>query len=115
MRVPPITALLVCLLSGCAGPGDRAPPAGSETTRPARVATPPPVPPRPARLFACDGGHRVELLAEAARVTLVDGRIVDVPADGAVYRGEALGFIPAGDHGTLAQDEVGAFPCRRAD
>lgn len=139
MRIAPaLSALAVGLLLGACGPGQPPappPPAVPDTTAP--TAQPSPAVPAPAgatgatpadppaandaddagtpRLFVCDSGHRVELVGDAtARVTLADGRVVDIErAQGPVeYSGIALSFDLA-DDGTavLGQDEVGGFQC----
>lgn len=67
--------------------------------------------------FICENGHWVELVGDdTARVTLADGRVIDLPrkADGvAEYRGVALSFDLSddGQGGVLGQDEVGGFDC----
>ena len=67
--------------------------------------------------YRCDGGHAVAIVrGELARVTLADGRVVEIArvADSAppAYRGEALSFDIGSSGATLGQDEVGGFDCR---
>jgi hypothetical protein len=70
--------------------------------------------------YRCEQGHRVDIVGgDSARVTLADGRVVDIPrvADSAPprYSGIALSFEVSSDGATLGQDEVGGFACREAD
>ena len=70
--------------------------------------------------YGCEQGHRVDIVGgNSARVTLADGRAVDIPriADSAPprYAGVALSFEVGSDGATLGQDEVGGFACREAD
>lgn len=70
--------------------------------------------------YSCEQGHRVDIVGgNSARVTLADGRIVDIPrvADSAPprYAGVALSFEVDSDGAMLGQDEVGGFACREAD
>jgi hypothetical protein len=70
--------------------------------------------------YRCEQGHRVDIVGgNSARITLADGRIVDIPrvADSAPprYAGIALSFEVGSEGGTLGQDEVGGFACREAD
>jgi hypothetical protein len=70
--------------------------------------------------YSCEQGHRVDIVGgNSARVTLADGRIVDIPrvADSAPprYSGIALSFEVGSDGAMLGQDEVGGFVCREAD
>jgi hypothetical protein len=70
--------------------------------------------------YACEHGHSVAILrGEIARVSLADGRVVEIPrvADSAPphYSGVALSFDVGSDGATLGQHEVGGFACREAD
>jgi hypothetical protein len=70
--------------------------------------------------YSCEHGHRVDIVGgNTARVTLADGRIVDVPrlAGSAPprYAGEALSFEVDNKGAMLAQDETGGFACHEAD
>lgn len=70
--------------------------------------------------YSCEQGHRVDIVGgDSARVTLADGRVVDIPrvADIAPprYAGVALSFEVGSEGATLGQDEVGGFACREAD
>ena len=70
--------------------------------------------------YSCEQGHRVDIVGgNAARVTLADGRVVDIPrvADSAPpqYSGVALSFEVGSDGAMLGQHEVGGFACREAD
>ncbi len=70
--------------------------------------------------YTCDQGHSVAIVrGDTARVTLADGRVVEIGrvADSSPprYRGEALSFEVGSDGATLGQDEVGGFACREAD
>lgn len=70
--------------------------------------------------YSCEQGHRVDIVGgNSARVTLADGRIVDIPrvADSAPprYAGVALSFEVGSDGAMLGQDEAGGFACREAD
>jgi hypothetical protein len=69
--------------------------------------------------YSCDQGHRVDIFdAGSARVTLADGRIVDIPrvAGSAPprYAGIALSFEVGSEGAILGQDETGGFACRQA-
>lgn len=111
-----------CALAGCQRPADdtaNAPPATSTAavTAPADNATASSADEGVTMRYRCDGGHAVAIVrGGSARVTLADGRIVEIArvADSAppVYRGEALSFEIGSDGGTLGQDEVGGFDCR---
>lgn len=108
-------------LAGCErAPSDlpvAADPAAVAPTRPPSAAAAP-LPGASAR-YACEGGHFVETTAQGrARVTLADGRIVDLDtaaADAGVagsYAGEALQFTADTEGGgILVQDEDGPFAC----
>ncbi|MCI4568692.1 hypothetical protein [Lysobacter sp. CFH 32150] len=120
---PPILILVAtCALIGCKRPDDGAantPPPTATDPNPATADTtpPPPTDDGVSMRYLCDGGHAVALVrGELARVTLADGRVVEIPriADSAppAYRGEALSFEVGSDGGTLGQDEVGGFDCR---
>ena len=69
--------------------------------------------------YACEGGQRVAIIGEIARVTLADGPDVELRrvADQAPPRfsGEALEFQIDSDGAVLGQDEGGRFPCKEAD
>ncbi|HVR81124.1 MAG TPA: hypothetical protein VHF02_03400 [Luteimonas sp.] len=67
--------------------------------------------------YSCDDGNKVEILgSEGARVTLSDGRVVDLPgvADSSppAFAGEALSFAIGSEGGQLSQDEGGQWNCR---
>jgi len=75
--------------------------------------------PRLRMRYSCDQGHRVDIFdAGSARVTLADGRIVDIPrvAGSAPprYAGIALSFEVGSEGAILGQDETGGFACRQA-
>ncbi|MEO6263550.1 MAG: hypothetical protein ABIO58_01025 [Luteimonas sp.] len=66
--------------------------------------------------YRCGDGNTVEILgADGARVTLSDGRTVDLPRIGdsspPAYAGEALSFAIGSDGGQLSQDEGGQWDC----
>lgn len=66
--------------------------------------------------YSCDGGWTVEVTGERARVTALDGRVIDLPvADRSppLYAGEALEFSLGESGATLGQDEGGPFACER--
>ena len=70
--------------------------------------------------YSCEQGHRVDIVGgDTARVTLADGRIVDIPrVAGSVpprYAGEALSFEVDNKGAMLGQDETGGFSCHEAD
>jgi hypothetical protein len=70
--------------------------------------------------YSCEQDHRVDIVAgNTARVTLADGRVVDIPrvAGSAPprYAGEALSFDVGNEGATLGQDETGGFACHEAD
>lgn len=70
--------------------------------------------------YTCDQGHSVAIVSgDIARVTLADGRVVEIGrvADSSPprYQGEALSFDVGSVGATLGQDEVGGFACREAD
>jgi hypothetical protein len=107
-------------LVGCKQPDDAAkasPTMSSDAdATPADTAAPPPDDGVSMR-YRCDGGHAVAIVrGELARVTLADGRVVEISrvADSAppAYRGEALSFEVGSQGATLGQDEVGGSDCR---
>ena len=70
--------------------------------------------------YSCDQDNRVEIVGgDTARITLADGRIVDIPrvADSAPprYAGIALSFEVGSEGAMLGQDEAGGYTCREAD
>ena len=70
--------------------------------------------------YSCDQGHRVDIVGgAAARITLADGRVVEIPrvAESAPprYAGVALSFEVGSEGAMLGQDEAGGFACREAD
>jgi hypothetical protein len=70
--------------------------------------------------YACDQGHSVAIVrGEIARVSLADGRVLEIPriADSSPpsYSGVALSFEVGSTGATLGQHEVGGFACREAD
>lgn len=119
---PILILVATCALIGCKRPDDGTantpPPATADpdaTT--ADTTTPPATGDGVTMRYLCDGGHAVAIVrGELARVTLADGRVVEIPriADSAppAYRGEALSFEVGSDGGTLGQHEVGGFDCR---
>ena len=70
--------------------------------------------------YTCEAGHSVAIVGggRTARVSLANGRVVDIPrvADAAPPRfsGEALSFDVGSGGATLGQHEVGGFACREA-
>ncbi len=70
--------------------------------------------------YSCEGGHKVAIIdgGAVARVSLGDGRVVDLPrsADQTPprYAGEALEFAVTSNGGMLGQDEVGGSSCEAA-
>jgi len=110
------------MLGACQKP---APPA--ESTRPsADVPAPAPTDaPKPdddgiTMRYRCESGHSVAIVrGEHARVTLADGRVVEIArvADSSPpqFEGEALSFEVTGDGATLGQHEVGGFACTAED
>lgn len=70
--------------------------------------------------YSCEQDHRVDIVgSNTARVTLADGRVVDIPrvAGSAPprYAGEALSFEFGNRGAVLGQDETGGFACHEAD
>ena len=70
--------------------------------------------------YSCEQGHRVDIIGgNTARVTLADGRVVDVPrvAGSAPprYAGVALSFEVGSDGAMLGQDETGGVSCHASD
>lgn len=66
--------------------------------------------------YSCDGGWTVELTADMARVSALDGRVIDLPVTDRsppLYAGEALEFSLDESGATLARDEGGLFACKR--
>ena len=117
----PVFIVVACALIGCKRPDDAAASASPTTAGPeataADTAPPPPADDGVSMRYRSDGGHTVAIVrGELARVTLADGRVVEIArvADSAppAYRGEALSFEIGSDGGTLGQDEVGGFDCR---
>jgi hypothetical protein len=126
--------LLVVELAACQKPAPPAEPAPSAGNEPAAATTPADTPDTSApneggaadasagitMRYSCDGGHGVAIVrGDTARVTLADGRVVEIKrvADSSPprYSGEALSFEVGNDGGTLGQDETGGFACREAD
>ena len=117
---------LAILMAGCqpTAPSPQseaaAPP---QTAEPAKITTtrePDTSPTGVTMRYRCEQGHRVDIVGgNNARVTLADGRVVDIPriADSAPprYSGVALSFEVGSDGAMLGQDEVGGFACRGAD
>lgn len=69
--------------------------------------------------YSCAGGNKVDILgSEAARVTLGDGRVVELPrlADNSppAFAGEALSFAVGSEDAQLSQDEGGQWTCSAA-
>ncbi|HEY0662957.1 MAG TPA: hypothetical protein VGD21_16730 [Lysobacter sp.] len=121
-RFPLVLSICAVLMVGaCQKP---APPA--ETARPGAEA-PAPVTaevPKPddgiTMRYRCESGHSVAIVrGERARVTLADGRVVEIArvADSSPpqFEGEALSFEVTGDGATLGQHEVGGFACTAED
>ena len=116
-----VLIIAACVLAGCQRPAEdtaNAPPATSTAavTAPADTATASSTDEGVTMRYRCDGGHAVAIVrGESARLTLADGRTVEIArvADSAppAYRGEALSFEIGSDGGTLGQDEVGGFDC----
>lgn len=66
--------------------------------------------------YSCDGGWTVELTGDTARVSALDGRVIDLPVTDRsppLYAGEALEFSLDEGGATLGQDEGGPFACER--
>lgn len=77
-------------------------------------------PPGVTMRYRCEQGHRVDIVGgNNARVTLADGRVVDIPrvADSTPprYAGVSLSFEVGSEGAMLGQDEAGGFACREAD
>ncbi|MFC5577360.1 hypothetical protein ACFPOA_04935 [Lysobacter niabensis] len=106
-----------------------APAAGDLTATPAPAEAAEPATARPASgetaaditmRYACEHGHSVAIVrGEIARVSLADGRVIEIPriADSSPprYAGVALSFDVGSEGATLGQDEVGGSVCREAD
>ena len=120
---------LAVLMAGCR---PSVPPPQPETATRTETAEPPPAKTTVATRasdtssagitmrYSCEQGHRVDIVAgNTARITLADGRIVDIPRvdSGAPprYAGEALSFDVDNEGGMLGQDETGGFACHEAD
>ena len=120
--LPVFILVVACALIGCKRSDDEPASASSTTTgspEPTAADTPPPPPADDgvSMRYRCDGGHTVAIVrGELARVTLADGRVIEIAriAGSAppAYRGEALSFEVGSDGGMLGQDEVGGFDCR---
>lgn len=69
--------------------------------------------------YTCDGGHGVAVTGESARITLADGRVVEIrrvaQSSPPRYSGEALSFDVSDEGGMLGQHETGGFACREAE
>jgi hypothetical protein len=70
--------------------------------------------------YTCEQGHSAAIARGGiARVSLADGRVVEIPriADSSPprYSGVALSFAVGSDGATLGQHEVGGFACHEAD
>lgn len=117
MRILPLLPLALIVISGC----NRQENTPSADNNPPPAATPTAVVPGDAAegvsmRYRCDGGSSVEILTSgSARVTLADGRVVELPAVSGsappAYAGEALSFAIGSDGGQLAQDEGGQQDC----
>lgn len=112
---------LAAVLAGCQpSPSPQAGPVPASATLPSSAAPAEASPPTDALLrYACDAGHRVELVrGETARVTLSDGRVIDIPrVPGSMpprYGGEALSFEAGRDGAVLGQHETGGFACHES-
>jgi hypothetical protein len=92
-----------------------APPAQARAATPASDASP-----VVTMRYRCNQGHRVDIFSgDVARVTLADGRVVDIErVDGSApprYAGVALSFEVGSEGAMLGQDETGGFACDEAD
>ena len=66
--------------------------------------------------YTCQGGWTVEATGDLARVSAVDGRVIELPVatrSPPLYTGEALEFSVDADGATLGQDGAGPLPCER--
>lgn len=112
-----LSTCAVLILGACQKPGEPAPPAASApatddtSKRDDDVIT---------MRYRCDSGHSVAIVrGELARVTLADGRVVEITrvtdSSPPQFEGEALSFQITGDGATLGQHEVGGFACTAED
>lgn len=131
-RIAPVLLVLASRCVACQQPANPAAEAPSSRDEP----TPAPAPAtaragsaRPASganddditmRYACEHGHAVAIVrGGTARVSLADGRVVEIPriADSSPprYAGAALSFDVGSNGATLGQHEVGGLACREAD
>ena len=127
-RFPLIGLPLALALAACGGDNDQTEPEVAATQVAPDQGQPHPADPRGASDFgegaddgitrySCEGGWTVEAASDSARVTSLDGRVIELPiADRSppLYAGEALEFSVDDSGATLGQDEGGPFPCERS-
>ena len=132
MRTLPLLAAIALVAAGCNRSEPPSPtPEGTEAANPATeqpaapdVVVPPETPATtaPATVtmrYACGGNNAVEILStDLARVTLADGRVVEVPlvagSSPPAYVGEAVAFSVGNTGGQLSQEEGGHWDCKPA-
>lgn len=113
-----LSTCAVLILGACQKPGEPVPPA---TPAPATDDTSKSDDDEGITMrYRCDSGHSVAIVrGELARVTLADGRVVEITrvADSSPpqFQGEALSFEVTDDGATLGQHEVGGFACTAED
>jgi hypothetical protein len=117
-RFPIVLSMCAVLMLGaCQKPGEPAPPT---TSAPASTEAPEPDDDGITMRYRCDSGHSVAIVrGELARVTMADGRVVEIArvtdTSPPQFQGEALSFEVTGDGATLGQHEVGGFACTAED
>ena len=130
MRALPLLLAATIIAGGCNRHEPPATPEGEATTAAAATATQTTapddyVPSEPVRTqaavvtmrYACDEGNTVEVLdTDSARVTLADGRVVEVPlvagSSPPAYVGEAVAFAVGSSGAKLTQEEGGVWNCK---
>lgn len=116
-----LSTCAVLMLGACQKPAPPAEPARPSADAPATAPTETQKPDDGITMrYRCESGHSVAIVrGERARVTLADGRVVEIArvADSSPpqFEGEALSFEVTGDGATLGQHEVGGFACTAED
>jgi len=107
------------LIAACQKPAPPEPAPPSAST-PTSAEAPNPADEGVTMRYRCESGLKVTIMrGETARISLADGRVVEIErtaeSSPPSYRGEAVAFEVGGDGATLAQDDVGAFDCTAED
>lgn len=119
----PLAALMVASCQEPTSPSDKPSVSRESPTTPAPTDAIDDTPERSDGItmrYTCEQGHSVAIVrGDTARVSLADGRVIDIPriADSSPprYSGVALSFDVGSNGATLGQHEVGGFACRESD